>query len=378
MRPKAFQNTVILLICLLSGCVTPLDQEPGAFEASLVVEGFINDDFGPHDFRITRVTRFAGVLQGGAIVPIDAEVTITDQLGNVTQVERKNVLRKENVNVSLVGGCLPETRFIRTKTLHQTPSSFRGVIGNTYTLEVRVDGKTYRSTPETMLPTPAIESLNIEFKELPSLNDVNAPSGVEINARWNDPAAEKNYYTWVINGTYAISTPDKSTESTCCLYDTNDGGAMQCWIVERNLEDHELAFDDVTIDGQLASHTVGFIQDDGLRFASQAVPSDKQYHVEVVQYQISEDAFAFFSAIKRLSEIDGDIFDPLPETIRGNIRNVEDPDELVIGHFGAFSAQKKGIFIPRSLFPFVQRFTQPCGDCRTRSGAQIDTPEPYL
>ncbi|MDX1629423.1 MAG: hypothetical protein R3345_12030, partial [Fulvivirga sp.] len=61
----------------------------------------------------------------------------------------------------------------------------------------------------------------------------------------------------------------------------------------------------------------------------------------------------------------------------GNIKNINDPDDIVIGFFGAYQEQKSAVFIPSDLLPFKQQFNQPCGDCRLIKGAKTETPDPY-
>ncbi len=368
----------VLLFILLSSCITRLDIEPSDFEDYLVVEGFINNEFGPHEFRVTRVARFAGVREGGAITTEEAEVRIIDQNGQSVSLETRSVQRKEVFN-ALPEGCVPAATLVQVRTNYLTPDDFRGEPGNTYTLEVITrDGRTYRSEPQTMRTTPPIESLEVVFKELPSLDPVVIPSGVEVVASWQDPPNEENHYFWRVNGIYRINTSDAGLSGTvCCLFDPSDNGARDCWIYENNLPDNEIAFSDNRADGEMITKTVGFIEDDGLRFASSLVPPDKQYYIEVEQYAIPREAYEFNERIKTLAGIDGEIFDPPPLSVRGNLFNINDPEEIVIGYFGAYAVQKKDTFIPRSLLKFRQRYTNPCGDCRVRSGAQTQVPEPY-
>ncbi len=372
-----YRAVSVLLITLFTSCITRLDIEPSDFEEYLVVEGFINNDPGPHEFRITRVSRFTGVMDGGAITTTEARVHITDQNGLSIPLERKPAVRKEVYNAS-PGGCAPAVAFVQVQTNYRTPEGFRGVRGNTYTLEIQTpDGKVYRSEPQTLRATPALDSLHLEFSELPSLDPVIIPSGIEILATWQDPPRERNYYFWIINGIYRINTSENGSPGQCCLFDPTDGGARFCWIYENDLPDNELAFSDARVDGQLITRPVGFIEDDGLRFVGDQLPADKQYYIEVEQYAMSKEAFEFNERIKVLAGIDGDIFDPPPLSIRGNIYNIADPEEIVIGHFGAYEVQKRDIFVPASLLKFRQRYPEPCGDCRVRAGAQLETPEPF-
>ena len=365
----------VLTLVVCSTCITRLDIEPSDFEDYLVVEGFINNEPGPHRFRITRVSRFSGVLDGGAILTEEAEVTITDQNGLSVPLRRKAVTRKDIFNADPMG-CSPGVLFVQVQTNYLAPEGFHGEVGNTYTLEIQTtDGKIYRSEPQTMRHTPPLDSLHLSFKKLPSLDPVVIPSGVEIFAIWQDPPGEDNYYSWIVNGIYRINTSDRG--DACCLFDPNDGGAGFCWILENDLPGNESAFPDSRVNGQRITVPIGFIEDDGIRFASDLVPANKLYYIEVEQYAITKEAFEFNERIKTLAEIDGEIFDPPPVGVRGNIYNIADPDEIVIGHFGAYEVQKKDIFLDASMLEFRQRFPRPCGDCRVRAGAQLETPGPY-
>lgn len=361
------------IILLTTTCITPLDVEPSDFDNTLVVQGFINDDFGPHDFRITRVAKFAGTRDGGSVRIIEnAKVRIIDQNNEAISLERVSAFRKE-----FRPGCT--TGFVTVTTDYRTPETFRGELGSIYTLEIITkDGEMYRSEAQTMVPTPPIDSLRLEFKVLPSLDQIVPESGVEVFASWQDPLEEENFYFWRVNGIYKIFTPDRSDGIFCCPYDPIDGGAKDCWIVEKNLLGNELAFSDEQVNGRRVTLPVGLIMDNGLRFADRIfTPRDKLYYVQVEQYMIPLEAFKFNRRINTLTEINGEIFDPPPLNIRGNIFNVNNPEETVIGYFGAYAKQEKGIFISRSLLEFTQRDRLPCGDCRTRGGAQTEIPEPY-
>ena len=376
---RRFTNILTIVGCIFSisvftTCIKPLDVEPADFDDFLVVQGFIDDDYGPHKIRITNVAKFTGSRGGGGVLIVDqAVVRIIDQDEVVTDLERLTVVEKRRAG----GRCGFEV--VEVLTDYQTPSDFKGEISNTYTLEiVTKEDKIYRSEPQTIVPTPAIDSILLAFKELPSLDPIMPASAVEVFSRWQDPINEENFYFWRINGIYKIFTPDLSDEIRCCPYDPIDGGAKDCWIIEDNIIGNETAFSDFQVDGQLVTQPVGLIEDDGFRFSDRFfLPPDKLYHVEVEQYMVPEEAFLFNEKVKILSEINGEIFDPPPLEVRGNIFNVSDSGERVIGYFGAYDKQTAETFIPKSLLKFIQFFPNPCGDCRTRSGAQTEIPEPY-
>ncbi|MDX1629424.1 MAG: DUF4249 domain-containing protein [Fulvivirga sp.] len=360
---------IIWIITLLTGaCIDPAGIKPADFNDFLVVEGFITDQPGPHPFKITRVVEFSGILEGGVVdVEENIVVSILHEDGTRTKLNESLVTLKQF-------NCFQGTfSFFEFISGYETPANFRGEVGSTYTLEIATSGgEIYRSEPQTIKKTVSIDSVHLSFKEIPSLNDYQPRSGVEIFSSWQDPAEEENFYFWQTDGIYRIRT---LPSGKCCFLD--EDGSQDCYIHEPNVEGNLVAFSDDQVNGSFVTKKVAFIEDDGWRFANNRVPPVKQYYLELKQYEITEENYKFNQAITTLEEINGEIFDPPPLSVRGNIRNVNDPEDIVIGYFGAYQEQKVSLFIPSSLFPFKQQFNQPCGDCRVIRGAKTEVPEPF-
>ena len=367
----------LLLLC--TTCITPLEIETDFDGRIMVVDGFITDDFGPHEILLSRVAKFEGTTVEGSILPIDeAEVYIVDNEGVRTDLNQEVTTVKEIIPPGLFSPL--RTIFRQARTGYRTPSTFRGEFGKSYTLHIITAGRTYESTPQTMPSGPEIDTVLFDYNRLPGIDDVTFESGVDVSVRWQDPAEEENYYSWNVNGIYLIETPPKVPPPVApdppCLYDPTDNCCSKCWIMENNSGDGLRAYLDDQTNGQEITLKVGFIQDNGLRFANQTVP-EKQYYVEVEQFSVTKDAFAFNNLLQSQLEIDGDIFDPPPATVRGNIFNVNDEDEVVIGLFGVTAVRTKSAFITRDMLEDIQRWPEPCGDCRVRAGATVETPEPF-
>ena len=358
-------------------CISPADINAVKPDAILAVNGFITDQPGPHGIRIDRLSRFTGVRgeEGTTRFEQNVRVRILDDLGRVTPVERVTITDKIVYDAD-PPGCVEASEFITVlSTNYRTPKDFIGEVGRTYTIEIEEnDGKMYRSTPQTMLPTPPINSIDFRFTEIPTTGTLR--SGVEVYAEFQDPAGE-NYYFWQVNGIYRIFTPQSNQPEGCCLFDPVDQRADKCWILERNVSGNTLALSDRLFDGQTTRQLAGIVEDDGIRFANPTTGSEQQYHVELLQHNMSLEAFAYNERIGNLREINGELFDPLPISVGGNLYNVENPNDPIIGFFGAYSVQTKSMFINRDILSFVQPFPGPCGDCRVRPGAQVEVPEPY-
>ena len=169
-----------------------------------------------------------------------------------------------------------------------------------------------------------------------------------------------------MNGIYRI---DGTARASVCIDEPPSVG----WILERFRNNFQYVVSDELFGSPEVSLPVGFIEDDGRRFS---YPNPRrQYFLELSQYSIPEEVFDFYERLADLSEIDGEIFDPVPLSVRGNMRNVEDPDERVIGVFGAFGVQKREVFIDRSALQFVQRFPGRCGEQGVID--EEDVPEPF-
>ena len=69
------------------------------------------------------------------------------------------------------------------------------------------------------------------------------------------------------------------------------------------------------------------------------------YSVEILQQNISEDAYRFWTVMNRNTYDVGGLFSPQPSQIRGNIVNVEDSSQLVIGYISVCQVSRARLFI---------------------------------
>lgn len=371
---KATFRTLVSIL-VIAGCVSPLeyDIEP---QDILVVEGFIDDDYGPHEIQVSFISSFGGVLDGGQVQRLDASIVLYDDIGNVIPLEREFGVREDLWNVCPPGCCSAVGEF-NFETNYFTPEDFRGIPGRSYTIEVILDNfdRTYRSLPQKMPEPVDLDSIFFEFKTIAGDNDLQGEMGVSVFAMWQDDASSDNYYLWDLNGTYKIETPAKS-DGTCCLYDPRDEFGEKCWVVERNVNYEINVSNDRLYNGELRIQDIGFILDDTKRFSSDEVVASRQYHVRASQYTITKEAYDYYVALDVLSEINGEIFDPPPTRTIGNVFSTSDPNEVVVGYFGVFAKTERDAFIDRAIVKDRKKHNT-CGDCRYFFGGQLDMPEVY-
>ncbi|MFD0940181.1 DUF4249 domain-containing protein [Pedobacter boryungensis] len=78
---------------------------------------------------------------------------------------------------------------------------------------------------------------------------------------------------------------------------------------------------------------------------------EEKYSILVKQYALTKEAFGFWEKLKKNTESLGSIFDAQPSQLTGNIHNVNDPAEPVIGYISVGTTQQKRIFIPKDKLP---------------------------
>jgi hypothetical protein len=82
-----------------------------------------------------------------------------------------------------------------------------------------------------------------------------------------------------------------------------------------------------------------------------------KYSIKVKQFVMDSVGYAFFRLLKRNTEETGSIFDPQPGNLKGNVENINDPRELVVGYIGAGSSSVK-----REFFTIPWNYRQDCSE----------------
>lgn len=72
------------------------------------------------------------------------------------------------------------------------------------------------------------------------------------------------------------------------------------------------------------------------------------YHIDVYLEPLSADAYKYWETVKSNSEYNGNLFAPNPSELVGNIRCVQDPDELVMGYISVAQMAHKDLVIRHS------------------------------
>jgi Domain of unknown function (DUF4249) len=70
-----------------------------------------------------------------------------------------------------------------------------------------------------------------------------------------------------------------------------------------------------------------------------------QYCIDIKQLSLSSAEFHFWDQMKKINETGGNIFDKQPFSVIGNIHNINDASETVLGYFQVSAVEEKRLYI---------------------------------
>ena len=354
----------VLLNSLLFQCVDPIDLPVRDIQPELVIEGFITNEYGPHVIRLTRTSDFTTPFEVAGVIE-----------------------REEGATVGLrdSDGLYTELRDIG-RGYYATSESFRGVVGKSYTLSIETKiRESYISQPVTIPEGAEIDDVLLRYDRKPSLNEFDFTSGINAFVVFEDNAETQDFY--LLNhsdGVYPWTAhPEDATNALSPCFPSNF--STNCFRYERDYYDAveipELipclrrsfasfgfrTIDDQAFDGKQATILASFIEDDGRRF-------EYSYRANINLYTIEDDAFAFYQRLDQQLEISGDIFDPPPSPVQGNMIDLDNPSVRPFGYFGAFYVSRKMVYMERDLLEDVQTKVRFAGDCTNMDSSAVFKP----
>lgn len=302
---------LLLPVLLLTTCVQQIGVDLPDASEKLVVDGLISTLPGPYTVKLTKTAKYTTGSDGTNFLVPGATVRISDDAGT------SEILQETSPGIykTQAGG-------------------IQGQVGRRYTLSIETaDGKKYQSQPELIKATPAIENIYYEFVEgSPGIEE-----GFYVYVDTRDPATTEDFYRWnwvhyeKIQYCFNETVPPSTTPTilTCC---------SDCWEIKRCNGCVNVASDRLTNGALISRQLVAVVP----------YNSRSKYFLYYEQHSLTREAFKFWQALEDQSKNVGGIFDKPPATVRGNISNVTDAEEIVLGYFGASDIKANGIQIDRS------------------------------
>lgn len=327
---------ILVVVMFIFGCVRPFSPpEVNSQQSYLVVDGFLNTGSDTSVFLLSRTQNINQndnpLIESGATVIVEKESGETSSFTEITNGKY----------------ILPPAQFDPARK---------------YRLKIKTsNGSEYVSEFVIVTKTPPIDS--ITYKIEPVRNSV------VFYANAHDAKNQTHFYRWKLEETWEY----KATYAS--VLEVVDGKIIlrnedinTCWRTNRSAN---------IILGSTIKQTNDIIKDLPVNIVP--ISTNKlylKYSMMLKQYALSQEAFEYWTALSKTTQLTGSLFDPQPYLLTGNIKNTTNPEELVFGYFSASTEERKRIVIRPGLGSFP-RCTEPdtitvqCGsldvDCAYRT-----------
>lgn len=284
--------------------------------------------------------------------------------------------------------------------------------GEQYMLRVITpDGNHYLSDYSTLNPPTDIERVYFERESIPTSDPEVFKEGIRFYIDFEINPDSSEYMRWELLETYEFHNPPY--DGFIYTYDRvlrplpDSLDDRQCWISGHVNAIYTLEASNMTSESftYMPLHFVG----------NETQRLSYGYSLLVRQHALDEPAFRYWDELKKNSFTQGGLYDRLPSLTPGNIENVENPEERILGFFGVSGVSEQRIFVKdvaglekydvmfcypypelprfrylmtedlpvyssRAIDPVngTQRFGETvheCLDCRVREGSQGDPPD---
>ena len=294
-----------LFMLLMADCVQPYEPEIDKYENALVVDGIFSNLPGPYEVSLSRTFPYDADTCERVT---GASVRIIDDLGNeipLTEVSR-GIYRSDS-------------------------SGPNGQIGRSYKLSILTsDGNQYESDFQLLKSPIPIDSLYYKYEPI-SKSDV---KGVQVYLDTHDPENNTHYYGWEFEETWEFHVPFITSaypNSQICYRSFNPKRILVGSSIDNNSD-------------EILQHPLFYIDDQSNRLKY-------KYTAMVRQYTLSETVYHYYKNLAGMNESTGSLFDPAPYTLSGNVKNINNEDEPVLGIFQVSAISSKRIFIKKSELP---------------------------
>jgi len=309
----------ILLCCLciiiLAKCVTP--YEPAGVTSSeglLVIEAYI---IAPTGSSI-KISKTRGLQEDTRYEKVsNANITIINDNGDVIAAAEENNAGEYTINDPIE--FLPNTK---------------------YALNVVIGNEHFQSSFEEPFITPDIDELGWVSK--------NGGHEVDILLDTHDPQQKTEYYLWRYEEDWEYTAQFDTAErwdpdTRRVIPNTYTDNVYYCW--DNSHSNSFILGDAKTLqEGVFKDKVIASLKAGDTRFSH-------LYSILVKQYGISYEAYKYYGNLQKNTNETGGLFAPMPTEMDGNIRNLTNPKEPVIGYALISTEASKRMYIYRQDVP---------------------------
>jgi hypothetical protein len=323
MSGRGLRNYWVVFLLIAVSCLEK--YEPPEIKTAvtpLVVDGFLNLADNTATVRLARTSKLSDKLSS---TPEKQAIVSIQEIGNPT--------------------LFPLTE---TQNGIYTGSGLSLSLAKKYQLHIRTKAlQSYSSDPVEIKKTPPIDSVYFEAAE----------DGIQIYIATHDPAADFGYYLWSYTETWQHNA----------LYDAAFK-IQNGRIVPRPAAEKSFNCWSTVNSSNIFVGSTKKLSENLIRFPIVFIPKGSiklsiKYSILVQQQALTESGFLYWQQLKKTTESIGGLFDPLPSSVAGNVHNVSDASEQVLGYIDGGSREIRRIYINPSDLPLHLQHAYGFGPC---------------
>ncbi len=307
----------LAFLFIIKGCISSYEFTPEKTENFLVISGRITQNEGPNDVMIFFTPEYGSAR----LTPVNgAEVNIYDDLGNVEALSPMGDGRYRHYGIIV-----------------------RGSPGTSYYIEVTLPlGKTYRSALEKMPEVVRPVNLYAIPAIVQRLSDNDVPVSKKMVQLFIDtPVKDQNNPVWL---RWSTETVFSFTESSCSILSY----PKTCYISNVHNPGDINIYSSESISGNSLENHLVTSKEFSYEF-------DQRHFFNVAQLSLTRSAYEYWGDVRTISNPTGTIFEVPPAPVRGNIYNIDNDKELVLGYFEAVSVDTIRTFTTPDDLPWFSR-----------------------
>lgn len=329
---KIIAFITVSFFAIFTSCTEPYALQNNTFEDVLVIEATVTNELKKHEIKISRTFQLE---EKEPTFETNATVYIMDDLGN-------------------------QFNFNEEDGKYISEFEFQAIPTRQYQLFVNTsNGKQYSSTREKLTTISPITEINANRTNLFGVE------GVEITTNSFDPTKTSNYYRFEYEETYKIVSPFWTSDSLNFNYNTTTYDVAITTTTKSY--DSSVCYNTVNSNEIILNNNSALSEDRIENFPVRFIPQNNsiiayRYSILVKQYIQNLEAYTFYKTLKDFSGTNNILSPNQPGFINGNIKNIENNSERVIGFFDISSFSTKRLFFnyndffegnPEIKYPFT-------------------------
>ena len=315
----------VLLSIFLTNCTDPVEPKFEFKEGLVFVEGF------------------ASTSLGGSFVVISK--SISDFGVNKSAFEKDASVYFENTDTGQT------IQLVEQDGAYLPPYEFKAGVGDRWELHITlVDGTQIQSSPELVLEPVGISEINTTYDAELRFNESTEKfePGHSISVTFDDPANQENFYYWTFrsfeNLKVCLTCYDEILRNGECGKTPiptppyfNYLCATGCWRVR--FPEQVSIYDDMFSNGKTTTD---------LPVVNLPLYTKENVVVELQQFSLTPAAYEYYQILKDIVDNNSGFNAPPPAALFGNMINVNDSEDIVLGRFTAAASVTGFVYIDRN------------------------------